>query len=94
MRLFGRGFEDSLRYFDFPPHMWASLRTTNPLEQLISKLRDWTMRFNYFRGRANLELIIYSYLCYKEGRLVPKCLHPKVDIPRLGPDQKPTLFVA
>jgi putative transposase len=31
VRLFCRGFEDTLRYFDFPEHMRISLRTTNPL---------------------------------------------------------------
>jgi len=94
IRLFGRSLEDSLGYFDLPSHLWVSLRTTNPLEQLISKLRDWTMRFNYFRGRANLELALYSYLCQKEGRLVPRCLHPVVDMHRTVPDQEPTLFAA
>ncbi len=73
--------------------MWASLRTTNPLEQLTSKLRGWTTRLSYFRGRDYLELTIYSYLCYREGPLVPRCLHAEVDIPRFGPDQKPPLLL-
>jgi len=31
VRLFAKGFEDTLRYFELPRHMWVSLRTTNPL---------------------------------------------------------------
>jgi transposase-like protein len=94
VNLFARGFEYTLRYFDFPRHMWVSLKTTNPLEQSIGKSRAWTARFNYFRGRANLNLVMYTYIWYKNGELVPQCL-------RYGPhnservnSKKPTLFVA
>jgi putative transposase len=72
VRLFSRRFEDTLRYFDFPEHLRISLRTTNPLEQFIGKLRNWTSRFTYFQGNANLELALFTYVCYKSGRLVPE----------------------
>jgi transposase-like protein len=57
-RLFSRGFEDTLRYFDCPHHMWVSLYTNNPMEQFIGKLRVWTGRYNYFQGQTNLEALI------------------------------------
>lgn len=72
VRLFSQGFEHTLRYFDYPEDMWISIRTNNPLEQFIGKLRDWTLKFNYFQGNASLELIIFTYLCYKNGELVPE----------------------
>jgi transposase-like protein len=74
VRLFCNNFEDTLRYFDFPKEMWISIRTTNPIEQYLGKLRRWTSKFSYFHGRANLELALFTYLCYKSGRLVPDCL--------------------
>ena len=70
VRLFVRGFEDTLRYFDFPRHMWISLYTNNPMEQFIGKLRTWTDRYNYFQGQTNLELSLYTYVCHKTGELV------------------------
>jgi len=94
VKLFARGFEDTLRYFDFPRHMWVSLRTNNPLEQFIGKLRAWTARFNYFRGRANLNLAIFTYICHKNGDLVPETLHSGSRYPDEVVTQKPTLFVA
>jgi transposase-like protein len=87
VRLFSRGFEDTLRYFDFPEHLWVSIRTTNPLEQFIGKLRDWTSRFSYFQGNANLELALFTYVCYKSGKLVSE-VSDEVLL------EKPTLFVA
>lgn len=94
VRLFSRGFEDTIRYFDFPRHMWVSIRTNNPLEQLIGKVREWTSRFNYFRGYTNLELAIFTYVCYKSGELVPESSHlpsEKGDGLRFN---NPTLIVA
>jgi len=90
VRLFRRGFEDTLRYFDCPQHMWVSLRTNNPLEQLIGKLRDWTHRFNHFQGQTNLELALYTYVCHKNGELVPEAAHQEEETE----SQIPTLFVA
>jgi len=87
--LFARGFEDTLRYFDFPQHLWVSLRTNNPMEQFIGKLRAWTARFNYFRGRANLNLAIFTYICHKNGELVPESRTEERIV-----SEKPTLFVA
>lgn len=72
VRLFSRHFENTLTYFDFPKEDWVSIYTTNPMEQFIGKIRDWTTKFNYFRGQANLELTIYTYLCYKNEGLVPE----------------------
>jgi len=72
VRLFSRNFEDTLTYFDFPKEDWISIYTTNPMEQFIGKIRNWTAKFNYFRGQANLELTIYTYLCYKNEGLVPE----------------------
>ena len=70
VRLFSRGFEYTLRYFDQPKNMWVSIRTNNVAEQFIGKLRSWLSKFNYFQGKTNLELAIYTYLCYKNGELV------------------------
>jgi len=72
VRLFSRGFEHTLRYFDQPKDMWVSIRTNNVAEQFIGKLRSWLSKFNYFQGKTNLELAIYTYLCYKNGELVPE----------------------
>lgn len=58
VRLFSRGFEHTLRYFDQPKDMWVSIRTNNVAEQFIGKLRSWLSKFNYFQGKANLELAI------------------------------------
>ncbi|MEI9479714.1 MAG: transposase [Deltaproteobacteria bacterium] len=87
VRLFMQGFEHTIRYFEFPKHMWISIRTNNPLEQFIGKVRDWTARFNYFHGRANLNLALFTFIIYKTGELVPGYLNKPI-----GP--KPTLFVA
>ena len=92
--LFARGFEDTLRYFDVPRHMWVSLRTTNPMEQFIGKMRDWTARFNYFQGRANLELALYTYICHKDRGLLPECLYSQPNYSQVAEQQIPTLFVA
>ncbi|MCC6450424.1 MAG: IS256 family transposase [Candidatus Aureabacteria bacterium] len=87
VRLFARGFEHTLRYFAFPSTMWVSLRTNNPMEQLIGKLRAWLVRFNYFHGRANLDLALFSYVCYTAGALVS-------DASENSDPEKPTLFIA
>lgn len=87
VRLFSQGFEHTLGYFEFPKDMWISLRTNNPLEQFIGKLRDWLFKFNYFQGKTNLELAIFTYLCYKNGELVS-------EIENEANLQKDTLLVA
>lgn len=92
--LFARGFADTLRYFDFPEHMRVSLRTNNPIEQFIGKMRDWTARFNYFQGRANLELALYTYICHKNRELVPESLYSRPNQPEGAQHRIPTLSVA
>ena len=87
VRLFSRGFEHTLSYFAFPRSMWVSLRTNNPMEQQISRLRNWLTRFTYFHGRANLDLALFSYVCYKAGAIVS-------DASGEPDSEKPTLFVA
>lgn len=71
VRLFKQGFERTLTYFDFPKEDWKSIYTSNPIEQQIGKLRDWLSRFNYFRGQANLDLALYSYVHCKSGEELP-----------------------
>ena len=90
VRLFRHRFEDTLRYFDCPQHMWVSLRTNNPLEQLIGKLRDWTKRYTRFHGQTNLELALYTYVCHKNGELVPESAQQQEEMV----NQIPTLIVA
>ena len=90
VRLFRHRFEDTLRYFDCPKHMWVSLRTNNPLEQLIGKLRDWTRRYTRFHGQMNLELALYTYVCHKKGQLEPQSEEQEEEVV----NQIPTLFVA
>jgi putative transposase len=90
VRLFARGFEDTLRYFEFPRHMWVSIRTNNLIEQFIGKLRDWTSRFNYFHGYTNLDLAVYTHVCHKNGELALDPARPAINQPGL----KPTLIVA
>ncbi len=87
VRLFSQGFEHTLRYFELPKDMWVSIYTNNPMEQYIGKLRDWLVRFNYFQGKTNLELAMFTYICYKDGELVSE-LKDKANI------QKNTLLVA
>jgi putative transposase len=94
VRLFARGFEDTLRYFDFPRHMWISLYTNNPMEQFIGKLRSWTDRYNYFQGQTNLELSLYTYVCHKTGELVSHSADLSSSKPIGHADQNPTLIVA
>jgi putative transposase len=94
VRLFAKGFEDTLHYFDFPEHMWVSIRTTNPLEQLIGKLREWTSRFRYFHGLANLDLALFTYICHKNGELVPDSSSLSDKQLEEVSDQIPTLIVA
>lgn len=77
VRLFSRNFEQTLTYFNFPEEDRMSIYTTNPIEQLIGKIRDWTGKFNYFQGHANLELALYTYICHKNGDLVPDADLPK-----------------
>jgi hypothetical protein len=57
------------------------------MEQLIGKLRAWLVRFNYFHGRANLDLALFSYVCYTAGALVS-------DASENSDPEKPTLFIA
>jgi putative transposase len=87
VRLFSRGFEHTLSYFAFPRNMWVSLRTNNPMEQKISRLRKWLARFTYFHGKANLDLALFSYVCYKTRAIVS-------DASEKPDSEKPTLFVA
>ena len=86
VRLFCANFEYTVRYFDYPKHMWKSIRTSNPIEQFIGKMRGWTSKFNYFHGRANLDLAMFTYLCHKKQELVPD--------ENLTQNKKYTLFVA
>jgi len=67
--------------------MWVSIRTNNVAEQFIGKLRSWLSKFNYFQKKTNLELAIYTYLCYKDGELVPE-VRNDINL------QKSTLLVA
>jgi putative transposase len=94
VRLFAKGFEDTLHYSDFPEHMWVSIRTTNPLEQLIGKLREWTSRFRYFHGLANLDLALFTYICHRNGELVPDSSSLSDKPLQEVSDQIPTLLVA
>ena len=71
VRLFALDFEYTLRYFDFQKDMWISIRTTNPLEQFIGKMRFWINKFNYFHGKINLELAMFTYICHKNRELIP-----------------------
>ncbi len=59
-----------------PDHMWRSIRTSNPIEQFIGKIRAWTSKFNYFHGKANLELAMFTYLSFKKDELVPDKILP------------------
>jgi len=86
VRLFCANFEYTVRYFEYPEHMWKSIKTSNPIEQFIGKMRAWTSKFNYFHGKANLELAMFTYLCFKKGELVPNEISPQ--------NKKYTLFVA
>jgi putative transposase len=72
VRLFSRSFEHTLSYFAFPRAMWVSVRTNNPMEQRIARLRAWLTRFTYFHGTANLDLALFSYVCYKAGAIESK----------------------
>jgi transposase-like protein len=94
IRLFSKNFEDTLRYFDFPEHMRITLRTNNPIEQFIGKLRSWTSKFNYFQGQTNLELAIYTYILYKDGELVPEETYSETETESEVNYQIPTLLFA
>ncbi len=65
-RLFKSGFVRTLTYFDFPKKDWISIYTTNPIEQKNQKIRDWFMRFRYFRGNKNLDSALFSYIEMRE----------------------------
>lgn len=94
IRLFSKNFEDTLRYFDFPEHMRITLRTNNPIEQFIGKLRSWTSKFNYFQGQINMELAIYTYILYKAGELVPEETYLETETESEVNYQIPTLLFA
>jgi len=94
VRLFSKGFEHTLHYFDFPRHMWVSLYTNNPMEQFIGKLRTWTGRYNYFQGYTNLELALYTKICHQNGELVSDPARSPGERPIKPVDQNPTLIVA
>lgn len=72
VRLFAENFEETLYYFNFPANIQKSIYTTNPIERFIEGVREWTERFKYFQGQANLELALFTYLCHKDGELMPK----------------------
>jgi len=65
-RLFRCGFVRTLTYFNYPKEDWISIYTSNPIEQKIQKIKDWFMRFRYFRGNKNLDLALYSYIELRE----------------------------
>lgn len=65
-RLFRCGFVRTLTYFNYPKEDWISIYTSNPIEQKIQKIKDWFMRFRYFRGDKNLDLALYSYIELRE----------------------------
>jgi len=74
VRLFVQDFEKTLKYFKFPQVMWRSIRTNNPLEQYIGKMRAWLSKFTYFYSNINLELAMFTHVCYKNKELVPKSI--------------------
>lgn len=76
-RLFLENSEYTLTYFKYPKHMWKTLRTNNPMEQFISKMRDWLSKFNYFHGKINLELAMFTYIYFKTGGLKNNINHKK-----------------
>lgn len=66
------GFERTTAYFYFPKEHWSWIRTTNPIERFIKEVRNWTFRFGYFQGRGNLQIALFTYLSYRNPKLVPE----------------------
>ena len=81
------GFERTMSFLRFPRDHWRWIYTNNSMESLIDKVRDWTSRFGYFQGTANLRLALFTYLCYRNRELVPS------EIPMIS-SQKDTILVA
>jgi transposase-like protein len=71
VRCFLEGFERTMTFLRFPKEHWQWLYTNNSMESMIDKVRDWTSRFGYFQGIANLQLALFTYSCYKNQELVP-----------------------
>jgi len=71
LRSFLSGLERTLTFFDFSKNLWTHLWTNNRLESFIGRTRSWTNRFPYFQGRGNLQIALFTYLCYQNRELVP-----------------------
>lgn len=65
-RFLKNGFVRALAYFNFPKEDWISIYTTNPIEQKHRKIKDWFMRFRYFRGNKNSDSALFSYIEMRE----------------------------
>jgi len=87
VRSFLKGFERTITFLKFPKAHWRWIYTNNSMESLIDKVRDWTSRFGYFQGVSNLQLALFTYLCYRNHELVPS----EIPIPS---SQKDTILVA
>ena len=49
-----------LTFFDFPPHLWRKLRTTNVIERCFVEVRRRTRPMVCFVNVASVDRIIYA----------------------------------
>ena len=49
-----------LAFYDFPPHLWRKLRTTNVIERCFVEVRRRTRPMVCFVNLASMERIIYA----------------------------------
>jgi putative transposase len=60
VRRLERDLPELLTFFDFPPHLWKKLRTTNVIERCFVEVRRRTRPMVCFVNVASVDRIIYS----------------------------------
>lgn len=60
VRRFERDLADLLSFFEFPRHLWRTLRTTNIIERCFVEVRRRTRPMVCFVNEASIERIIYA----------------------------------
>ena len=64
VRIFLGNIDACFVYFRYPPPLWRSLKTTNPIERTIEEIRRRIIPMRSFNNVKSVERIIYGIIAY------------------------------
>lgn len=86
VRTLKRNIEYYFEYYNFPRDERKSIRTNNVIERINREVKRVTRRIGYFQSSESLD--IYTYLVFKERRLLIKENIKNEDMPFILPMEK------